>query len=76
MILAISLLRIRTHCNRHGLGRYQLVGKARQHPPLNVVAANGTAVVADPLAEVTETAIAVIDNDAILAATASADEQP
>src|SRR6202043_640858 len=65
MILAVGLLHIGTHCDRYSLGRYQLVGKAGQHAPLDVVTANSPAIVADPLAEVTKTAVAVIDDDAI-----------
>jgi hypothetical protein len=75
MVLAIGFLGVGAHCDGHGLGRYQLVGKARQHAPLDVVAANGAAVIADPFAEMTKAAVAIVDDDAILAAAASAGEQ-
>ncbi len=75
MVLAIGLLGISTHCDRHGLGRYQLIGKARQHTTLDVVTTNGATVIAYLLAEMTETAVTVIDDDAIFAAAASTDEQ-
>jgi hypothetical protein len=75
MVLAVGLLRIGPHGDRHGFGRYQLVGEAGQYAPLDVVAANRPAVVAGPLAEMTKAAVAVIDDDAILAAATSASEQ-
>jgi hypothetical protein len=75
MILAISLLRIGAHRDRHGLGRYQLVGEARQYALLIVATTDGTTIVADPLAEMTKTAVAIVDDDAILAAAASAGKQ-
>jgi hypothetical protein len=40
--------------------------------PLNVVTASSTAIVADPFAEMTKTAVAIVDDNAILA---SAGEQ-
>ena len=75
MVLAIGLLRIGAHCDRHRLGRDQLVGETRQHAPIDVVAANSTAIVAGPLAEMTETAVAVVDDDAIFSGATSAGEQ-
>ena len=75
MVLAVGLLRIGTHCDRYSLGRYQLVGKARQHTTLNVVTANRSAIVADTFAEVTKTAVTVIDDDAIFAAATAASKQ-
>jgi hypothetical protein len=75
MILAIGLLGIGAHRCRHSLGRHQLVSKARQHAPLDIVAANGTTIIADPFAVMTETAITVIRDNAILSATASANQQ-
>ncbi len=76
MVLTIRLLHIGTHRDRYGLGRYELVGKASQHTTLDVVTANSPAIVAGPLAEVTKTAVAVINNDAIFSAATSAGEQP
>ena len=75
MVLAIGLLRIGAHRDRHGFGRYQLIGKARQHAPLDVVAANSTAIVTYPFAEMTETAVAIVDDDAVSGAATSAGEQ-
>jgi hypothetical protein len=43
MDLAIVLFRIGAH--RDGLRRYQLIGEARQHAPLDIATTNGTAVV-------------------------------
>ena len=48
MVLAVGLLRVGAHRDRHSLRGYQLVGKARQYAPLDVVATNGPAIVADP----------------------------
>jgi Tetracyclin repressor-like, C-terminal domain len=75
MVLAVGLLRIGTHRDRYSFGRHQLVGEARQHAPLDVVAANRPAIVAGPLAEVTETAVAIVDDDAVSGAATSAGEQ-
>ena len=75
MVLAIGLHRISAHRDRDGLGGYQLVGEARQHAPLDIDPTNGTTVVAYPLAEMTETAVAVVDDDAVFAATTPADQQ-
>jgi hypothetical protein len=75
MVLAVSLLRIGTHRDRYSLGRYQLVGKTCQHAPLDVVTAYSSAMVAHPLAEVTETAIAIVNDDAVSGAATSASEQ-
>ncbi len=75
MVLAIGLLRIGTHRDRYSFGRHQLVSEARQHAPLDVVAANRPAIVAGPLAEVTETPVAIVDDDAVSGAATSAGEQ-
>jgi hypothetical protein len=45
MDLAIVLFRIGAHRDRDGLRRYQLIGEARQHAPLDIATTNGTAVV-------------------------------
>jgi hypothetical protein len=70
--LSVGLLGIGAHCDRHGFGRYQLVGEAYQHAPLDVVTANRPTIVAGPFAEVTKTAVPVVDDDAVFSATASA----
>ena len=75
MVLAVGLLSVGTHRDRHSLRGYQLVGKTHQHAPLDVIPANSPTIVADPFAEMAETAIAVVDNDAVSGATASAGEQ-
>ena len=75
MVLAVRLLRIGTHRDCHSVGRYQLVGETRQHTPLDVVTANRPAIVAGPLPEVTETAVAIVDDDAVSGAATSAGEQ-
>jgi len=74
VVLAVGLLGIGAHCDRYSLGRYQLIGKARQHAPLDVVTAYSSAIVAHPLAEMTKTAVAVVDDDAIFAAATSASQ--
>jgi hypothetical protein len=74
LVLTIGLLRIGAHGDCYSFGGYQFVGKARQHAPLDVVTTNSTAIVADPFAEMAKTAVAIID-DAILAAATSAGEQ-
>jgi hypothetical protein len=72
---AVGLLCIGAHCDRHSPGRYQLVGKARQHTTLDFVTANSTAIAADPLAKVAKTAVALFDDDAIFSTATSAGEQ-
>ena len=75
MVLAVGLLRVGSHCDRHSFGRHQPVGEAREHAPLDVVTANRPAIFAGPLAEVTETAVAIVDDDAVSGAATSADKQ-
>jgi hypothetical protein len=75
MVLEIGLLCMSAHRDCHGLGRDQLIGETCQHAPLDVVTANGAAILANPFAEMTEAAVTVIDDDTVFAAAASADEQ-
>jgi len=74
MVLAVGLLHIGTHRDRYSFGRYQLVGEARQYAPLDVATANRPAIAAGPLAEVTETAVAIVDDDAVSRSATSAGE--
>jgi hypothetical protein len=75
MVLAVGLVGTGAHRDRHGFGRDQGVDEARQGAPLDLATADGAAIIADPLAELAEATIAVIDDDAVPVTAAPADQQ-
>src|SRR3546814_18210258 len=76
MVLAVELLRIGTHGVSDRIGGNELFRQSRQNAALDVVAADGMAIIAGAPAITVQANISVKGDDAGAATAASAFEQP